>query len=137
MSTAAKPTLHCLLDTNVVIGLLQSQKASVALVQSAHCQLAEMAVSQITRLELLGFPGITDEQIRAIEDFLANIQSLPITSKVEDQVISLRQSRKIKLPDAIVAATALAHGLQLLTLDQSLMRMSEAVQPRPTLTRIR
>jgi predicted nucleic acid-binding protein len=116
-----------LLDTNVVIGLLQGQAASIALFQSANCQLAEMAVSQITRLELLGFTGISAKEVLAISGFLANIQVLPISAEVEEQVIALRQSRKIKLPDAIVAATALVHGLELLTLDQSLARSFQAM----------
>jgi predicted nucleic acid-binding protein len=120
--SAASKALRYLLDTNVVIGLLQGQAASIALIQSANCQLSEMAVSQITRLELLGFAGISAKEVQAINGFLASIQVLPISGEVEDQVIALRQSRKIKLPDAIVAATALAHGLELMTLDQSLAR---------------
>jgi predicted nucleic acid-binding protein len=36
-------------------------------------------------------------------------------------VIELRQSRKIKLPDAIIAATALCSGIELLSLDQHLL----------------
>lgn len=111
-----------LLDTNVVIGLLGGQAASVALVKAANCQLAEMAVSQITRLELLGFAGIGADGAQTIESFLSSIKVLPISAEVEAQVIALRQGRKIKLPDAIVAATALAHGLELLTLDVSLAR---------------
>jgi predicted nucleic acid-binding protein len=122
VSSVHKQALRCLLDTNVVIGLLKGEAASVALVQSANCQLAEMAVSQITRLELLSFHGIDAEETRTIDDFLVNIQVLPISSKVEDQIIALRQTRKIKLPDAIVAATAIANQLELLTLDQSLAR---------------
>jgi predicted nucleic acid-binding protein len=122
VSSVHKQALRCLLDTNVVIGLLKGEAASVALVQSANCQLAEMAVSQITRLELLSFHGIDAEETRTIDDFLVNIQVLAFSSKVEDQIIALRQTRKIKLPDAIVAATAIANQLELLTLDQSLAR---------------
>ncbi len=114
--------LRCLLDTNVVIGLLHGRAASIALLKTANYQLAEMAVSQITRLELLGFAGISIKEAQATEGFLKSIQVLPISAKVEAQVISMRQSRKIKLPDAIVAATAVAHNLELLTLDVSLAR---------------
>ena len=118
--------LRCLLDTNVVIGLLRGQAASIDLVKGANCQLAEMAVSQITRLELLGFAGISASEVHAIEAFLSSIQMLAINEQVESEVIALRHARKIKLPDAIVAASALAHGLQLLTLDQSLNRIFQA-----------
>ncbi|WP_410505416.1 hypothetical protein [Halomonas sp. ANAO-440] len=37
--------------------------------------------------------------------------------------MELRQSRKIKLPDAIIAATALVHDLQLLILDKKLLNV--------------
>ncbi len=124
----ATPTqaLRCLLDTNVVIGLLHGQEASIALVKAANCQLAEMAVSQITRLELLGFPGISAQEVQVIEAFLSNIQVLPISANVEAQTIAMRQSQKIKLPDAMVAGTAGAHWLALLTLDQSLAKRLNA-----------
>ena len=39
---------------------------------------------------------------------------------VEDAAITLRRTRRLKLPDAIVAATARVHGLELLTLDDVL-----------------
>ncbi len=122
VSRSSVQAVRYLLDTNVVIGLLGGQAASVALVKAANCQLAEMAVSQITRLELLGFAGIGADGAQTIESFLSSIKVLPISAEVEAQVIALRQGRKIKLPDAIVAATALAHGLELLTLDVSLAR---------------
>lgn len=122
MKTQQTQALRCLVDTNVVIGLLKAQAASVNLLKASNCQLSGLAVSQITRLELLGFMGIAASEIRAIESFLSSIQVLPISSKVEAQTIALRQTKKIKLPDAIVAATALTHGLELLTLDTSLSR---------------
>ncbi len=39
---------------------------------------------------------------------------------VEDRAIELRRSRRVKLPDALIAATALTYGLRLLTLDVGL-----------------
>ena len=119
--------LCCLLDTNVVIGLLKAQVASMDLLKASNSQLSELAVSQITRLELLGFAGISPKEAQAIQSFLANIQVLPISGKVEVETIALRQSAKIKLPDAIIAGTALAHGLKLLTLDEPLKRVYQAM----------
>lgn len=46
---------------------------------------------------------------------------LPITREIEDQAIALRRQRRIKLPDALIAATALHNGLELLTLDAGLL----------------
>jgi predicted nucleic acid-binding protein len=43
---------------------------------------------------------------------------------VEDVTISLRQTRKVKLPDAVIAATALCAGIELLTLDKQLQSVA-------------
>ena len=45
---------------------------------------------------------------------------LALDRQIEDQAITLRRQRRIKLPDAVIAATALTHGLELLTLDEGL-----------------
>ena len=45
---------------------------------------------------------------------------LAIDSVIEDRPIALRRTHRVKLHDALIAATALSHGLQLLTLDEGL-----------------
>ena len=57
-------------------------------------------------MELLGYPNITNEEERVITDRLSKVTYLPITIEVEDLAISLRRSRRVKLPDALVASTA-------------------------------
>jgi predicted nucleic acid-binding protein len=113
----------CLLDTNVVIGLLKGYPPCVEQVMHANCALSDMAVSQITRMELLGFPNITGEEVQTIAHFLAAIQVIAIDLPIEDQTIALRRSSKLKLPDAIIAATAMVRGLQLLTLDKTVIQV--------------
>lgn len=107
-----------LLDTNVVIGLLKGQAPAIGLL--GNCSLKQCAVSQITRLELLGFCGLSTTDEQAIRRFLGHCQVFMLEEKLEPKIIELRRGRSCKLPDAIIAATALVHGLQLLTLDQRL-----------------
>lgn len=52
---------------------------------------------------------------------------LKSTPEVEDLTIALRRTRKVKLPDALIAAKAIHHGLELLTLDQTLMSVAKPV----------
>ena len=118
--------IEWLLDTNVVIGLLKQQTAAIVLIETQPFDLSEAAVSQITRMELLGFPSLVQEEEVAILDLLANCRTLLIDEAVERQAIQLRRTSHCKLPDAIVAATALVHGLTLLTLDQKLAGLTEA-----------
>lgn len=46
--------IEWLLDTNIVLGLLKGQAAAVALAEAQNLELARAAVSQVTRMELLG-----------------------------------------------------------------------------------
>lgn len=117
-----------LLDTNVVIGLLKNQPAAIALAEAQPLELSQTAVSQITRMELLGFPDLAKEEEAAILEFLHNCQVLLVDETVERQAIRLRRTSQCKLPDAIIAATAQVHQLTLLTLDQRLEKLAEQLK---------
>lgn len=112
-----------LLDTNVVIGLLKKQPLAITLAEAQHLVLSQAAVSQITRMELLGFPDLAGEEEAAILEFLQNCRVLSVDEAVERQAIRLRRSNQCKLPDAVIAATAQVHQLTLLTLDQRLEKL--------------
>ena len=109
-----------LLDTNFILGLLKSHPAVLAEVSARKLSVAECSYSAVTRMELLGFPGISRDEESIIRQKLERLHYLPLTRAVEDVAISLRQTRKIKLPDAVIAATALCAGAELLTLDKHL-----------------
>jgi predicted nucleic acid-binding protein len=111
-----------LLDTNVVIGLLKGHVPAIALAEQSALSLNQAAVSQITRMELLGYPKLTDEEDRGIRIFLAACQVRLLDERIETEAIRLRRSGVFKLPDAIVAATAITGGLRLLTLDQGMVQ---------------
>jgi predicted nucleic acid-binding protein len=110
-----------LLDTNYILGLLKSSPNVLADVSARELHLSQSCYSTITRMELLGFPGIEEEEANLIEERLDRLVYLPLTDAVEERTIAIRRSRNVKLPDAIIAATALVHGLQLLTLDKKLL----------------
>lgn len=121
---------RCLLDTNVVIGLLKQHTAAIALIESHQLDLNQVAISQITRMELLGYPSLPKEEERQILGFLQSCRVLVIDETVEQCAIQLRRSSNCKLPDAIIAATALAHQLTLLTLDERLsVLVSQRARP--------
>jgi predicted nucleic acid-binding protein len=109
-----------LLDTNYILGLLQSNQEVLSDAISKNILVTECAYSPITRMELLGFTGITSDEDNLIRARLKSFTVIPLSTEIEDSVIALRQSRKIKLPDAMIAATALVTKIELLTLDQHL-----------------
>jgi len=109
-----------LLDTNIVIGLLKGNEAVSQLLESKRCSLSDCAVSQITRMELLSFPSLVSDEEKAINQFLSAVTVLMMDQTVEQVTINYRRKQGGKLPDAIIAATALNHQLELLTLDKKM-----------------
>jgi predicted nucleic acid-binding protein len=110
-----------LLDTNILIGLLSHHAQTLSLLTDKKVTISQCAYSAITRMELLSYPKITESEQAAIMLLLNRMEYLPITAAIEEQAISYRRQKKGKLPDAIIAATALQHQLELLTLDANLV----------------
>ena len=116
--------LRLLLDTNIVLGLLKNTVDMTQLDERRRPEPDECAYSAITRIELLGFPGIGGEEDRIIRDMLDNFQYLGVTRQIEDAAISIRRSRtSVKLPDALIIATARVHHVRLVTLDHNLEKL--------------
>lgn len=110
--------LDVLLDTNVIIGLLKGNPEALAILTDVN--LDASGYSAITRMELLSFPGLTDEEALVIQQLLSRMVYLPISPEIEDLTIEFRKQTSVKLPDAIIVATAESHRLRLLTLDKKL-----------------
>ncbi|MBK8391227.1 MAG: type II toxin-antitoxin system VapC family toxin [Saprospiraceae bacterium] len=74
-------------------------------------------ISVITEIEALSWinPDKSKEQI--VKSFIQESTILSLTPAVVAQCVSIRRSRKIKTPDAIIAATAIVHNLTLITSD--------------------
>jgi len=66
-------------------------------------------------MEFLGFKGHTEESFTKANKFLAYAKILKIDENIVDTVIELKRERKLKLPDAIIAATALDNDFTLIT----------------------
>lgn len=73
-----------LLDTNFIPGLLKSSPETLALINERRIESFQCAYSAITRMELLGFPGITPAEEALIQEKLARLTCQPMTSTVED-----------------------------------------------------
>lgn len=73
------------------------------------------SVSEISRLEVLGYGKMTEDERLYLESVFTILQNVPIDKQVIDKAIELRKKHKIKSNDSIVAATTLVHDLELLT----------------------
>jgi predicted nucleic acid-binding protein len=71
-------------------------------------------LSVISRIELLAWKPTNAEEINVYEDFIACSEIIPITEAIILKTIEVRRDYKLKLPDAIIASTALVLNRTLL-----------------------
>ena len=101
--------VKALFDTNILIDYLNG----IAQAKVELDRYTDKAISLVTWMEVL--VGTTPDTESATRSFLASFQSLPIDARVAARSGTLRKSHKIKLPDAIVWATAQVHDRILVT----------------------
>jgi predicted nucleic acid-binding protein len=100
-----------LLDSNIIIYAALPEHAALQSFIAKHAP----AVSAISRVEVLGYHLLSEIDRRNLEEFFAAATVLPLSDSVLSKAIELRQIRKLSLGDALIAGTALAHGLTLIT----------------------
>ena len=106
-----------LLDTNIVIKYLNASLPKAGMDFLNTIVDAEPMLSVITKMETLGFNYKTTKAKNTIETFINGSAILDINNEIVNKTIAIRKSKKIKLPDAIIAATAIIHNLTLITSD--------------------
>ena len=107
--------LNNLIDTNILIYYFNGSLSSLGKGMVSAILKAEFNISVITKMEFLGFSKFNDKEKREAEEFISYANILPLSETVVERVIRLKQANRIKLPDAIIAATAMCHGLKLVT----------------------
>ena len=79
-----------------------------------------MFVSVITEIELLSYPLLSNDENDRIRAFLDDIAIAGINNEIVTATISLRRKFRLRLPDAVIAGTALALNAVLLPNDSRL-----------------
>lgn len=82
-------------------------------------------VSFITELELLGYPGITEQEDKLIRDFLYDCVVIDLNGQIKSRTVQLRRQYGLKLPDCIIAATACYLGIPIFTADKGFQAVKE------------
>lgn len=101
-----------LFDTNILIDYLNG----IDLAKAEINRYSDKAISVVTWMEVL--VGATAKTEGVIRGFLNDFQSLPVDNQVSELAVLIRKKYKVKLPDAIVWATAQVHGRILITRDR-------------------
>ena len=103
--------VKALFDTNILVDYLSA-------VPEARTELqryTEKAISIITWMEVM--VGADHDLEAATRSFLNGFDVIAVDEKIAERADSLRRTRRIKLPDAIIWATAQAHAMLFVTRD--------------------
>ena len=103
------------LDTNAIIYYLDDDPTVVPLLDPIFGQDIAIFVSVVTELELLSHPGLTEEDMAAIQQLLTSVVIFPLESRLAQLAGALRRQYHLKTPDSVVAATALLTRTTLVT----------------------
>jgi predicted nucleic acid-binding protein len=108
--------LKYLWDTNIAIYYLQQQFTTSAEKFIDNLLKEEQpAISAITEIELLCWKTATEKDIEVLHSFINDAQVIELEQAIKLKTAEIRKAHRIKLPDAIIAATALVHGLTLIS----------------------
>ena len=104
-----------LIDTNVLIDAQARKLPADALIALGEIIDRDFTISFITFIEYLGFKDIS----KSAEVFIRLANVIEIDKEIIEICVKLRKISTIKLPDAIIAATALSRGLTIVTRNTS------------------
>ena len=103
-----------LLDTNIIIyyfnGIISDQAIDRILKESFN-------ISIITKIEFLSWRKLREDKIleAKAKEFISYATIYGLTDEIADKVIEIRRLSNMKTPDAIIGATAMVHGFEIVT----------------------
>jgi predicted nucleic acid-binding protein len=109
-----------LADTNTLIYLDSGNREVASLLQDK-----EISISFITEIELLGFPQLGKEKLTQLETMIASMFIIEMSGFQKKIAIELKRKRKLKTPDAIIAAAAIEKSIPILTADKIFTKIPE------------
>jgi predicted nucleic acid-binding protein len=103
-------TLRAILDSDVLIDFLQGRKEA----QQEFRNYEKWEISVITWMEVMSGVESKDE-VRECRNFLDGLVVHPLIERVAEEAVSLRRKFRLRLPDAVIWATAREQGCLLVT----------------------
>jgi predicted nucleic acid-binding protein len=111
-----------LLDTNAIVCLLRGD-------QTLHQRLRRaewLGISILSQIEFLAFPNLSANDRAIFQQFADSVDVVGLDRaerSLIDRVVILRAQYRLKLPDAIIAATAIERAAILITEDRQLQKV--------------
>jgi predicted nucleic acid-binding protein len=107
------------IDTSLIINLFNGVTEVQELITGR-----DLFVSIISEIEVLSSPNITVNDSDLLKEFLSECYIVDIEPAIKDITIDIRSKFKIKLPDAVIAATAIYFDLPLFTMDKGFKKIA-------------
>ena len=101
--------VKALFDTNILVDYLNG----IAAARKELARYEERYISIITWMEIM--VGTSEEDEEAIRAWLSSFHLVELDAALAERAVQLRQRRRIRLPDAIVWASAQVHSLLLVS----------------------
>lgn len=102
-----------ILDTNIIIYLSHGEMKIQDFAKAGD----RLCISAITYMEALGYPFKTSKEEFFVKGLCEACDLIDLTKLIIEKTIEIRKQNKIKLPDAIIAASALVEGAKLVTVN--------------------
>jgi len=107
-------------DTNIIIYILDGNEVLAEFLEGK-----DVKISFITEIELLSKPGINSSEKKKIKEFISGCTIVDVNEEIKENTIGLRSSYKLKLPDALVAASAQFYNIPLISSDKVFEKVKE------------
>ena len=113
-----------LLDTNAIIYLTTKGNAISSDLEN-ELNESDLFISVITEMELFSWPDLPPNEEEKLRAFIFDkISVIELTTDVKNETIAFRRKTRHKLPDCIIAATAIVSNTVLITEDKRLLNIS-------------
>ncbi len=114
---------NVILDSNIIIYL---SKGIVDIVDLIRSEEVKIWISIISYMEVLSFNFLSFEEEKFVRDLLQEFFIIEVNWEIAERIIQIRRKYKIKLPDAIICASASVTDSILITADTQLGKVREA-----------
>lgn len=116
--------LKLLLDTNAAIALLKNDREIVKLVSAS----SEIYLSIISELEFASFTNLSSTDLSLFNTFTERVNVVDLNHShhlLKNKICEIRKSYRLKLPDAIIAASAIMSNCLLVSADKEFAKIKE------------
>jgi len=110
-----------ILDSNILIGHLNGS-ASIKKWIRENIEKGELRISTITKIEVLSFPALSDENLYEAEKFLELFHEIGLFGDSASMTAAIKRNTDLSLADSVILATAISRKMTLVTNDKILAK---------------